>query len=116
MDRFLTNEGLEEVLSRINTLRHSSSKEDWMNYYSVAEEIVETLFKASNHLAIYGSLAPGKINHHVIKGIKGQWSEGYVRGKLYEDGWGSNLGFPGIIWNPDGSEVNVHLFVSKHLP
>ena len=116
MNHFLIDEGLIEVLSRINTLRHSSSKEDWMNCYSVAEEIVETLFKASNHLAIYGSLAPGKVNHHVIADIKGQWLEGNVRGRLHENGWGSGLGFPGIIWDPDGSKVKVYLFLSKHLP
>lgn len=78
--------------------------------------VMETLFNSSHHLAIYGSLAPGKSNDAVIEDIPGQWLEGHVHGKLYESGWGSDIGFPGIVWQPSGPKVNVHLFVSDHIP
>ncbi len=51
----------------------------------------------SDNLFIYGSLAPGCPNHHVVSHIKGNWVEGKVRGRLVEEGWGAALGFSGII-------------------
>ncbi len=109
-------EGLEKTLRHINALRHSSSEDQWRGCHSVVEEIVETLFNASNHFAVYGSLAPGKTNHHMIENVPGKWLEGCVKGELYESGWGAGVGFPGIIWSPQGPKVPVKLFVSEHLP
>ena len=116
MSYLLREEGLEKILSRINIIRHSSSDDCWKDCHLIAEEIIETLFNSSHHLAIYGSLAPGKSNYAVIEDVPGQWLDGYVHGKLYESGWGSDIGFPGIVWQPSGPKVNVHLFVSDHLP
>jgi gamma-glutamylcyclotransferase (GGCT)/AIG2-like uncharacterized protein YtfP len=39
-----------------------------------------------------------------------------VRGRLVEAGWGAALGFPGLILDPLGSAVAVHLFESEDLP
>lgn len=116
MSHLLRQEGLEKILSSINITRHSSSDDRWEDCHLIAEEIIETLFNSSHHLAIYGSLAPGKSNYAVIEDISGQWLEGHVHGKFYESGWGSDIGFPGIVWQPSGPKVNVHLFVSDHLP
>jgi gamma-glutamylcyclotransferase (GGCT)/AIG2-like uncharacterized protein YtfP len=80
------------------------------------EEVIDTIFNASNHLAVYGTLAPGKPNHYVIADVPGRWLEGYVCGQLYEEGWGSGVGFPGMTWKPDGPKVGVWLFVSEQLP
>ena len=70
-------------------------------------------------LATYGTLGPGKPNHHHVSMIDGNWSSGSVRGFLYEAGWGADLGYPGIVLDPTGPEVAVDLLesdlLSEHL-
>lgn len=48
-------------------------------------------------LFIYGTLAPGKPNEHILKDIEGTWEKASVNGILKEQGWGSDLGYPGIV-------------------
>jgi gamma-glutamylcyclotransferase (GGCT)/AIG2-like uncharacterized protein YtfP len=67
-------------------------------------------------LATYGSLAPGRPNHHQLDGLDGRWSEGYVYGKLIEAGWGADLGYPALILDPDGPAILVQVFESMDLP
>jgi gamma-glutamylcyclotransferase (GGCT)/AIG2-like uncharacterized protein YtfP len=67
-------------------------------------------------LAIYGTLAPGRVNHHQISALAGTWQRGTVRGKLFSSGWGAALGFPGVILDPRGPLVDVYLFESAELP
>ena len=67
-------------------------------------------------LATYGSLAPGRPNHHQLAGMQGQWSRGTVRGRLTHAGWGAALGFPGLTLDPEGDIVEVHVFESPELP
>lgn len=67
-------------------------------------------------LATYGSLAPGRVNHHQLTMLRGQWSRGTVRGELRDAGWGSALGFPGLVLDPAGTSIDVHLFESADLP
>jgi gamma-glutamylcyclotransferase (GGCT)/AIG2-like uncharacterized protein YtfP len=67
-------------------------------------------------LAIYGTLAPGRVNHHQISALTGTWQRGSVKGKLFSSGWGSALGFPGLILDPLGASVDVLLFESADLP
>lgn len=67
-------------------------------------------------LATYGTLAPGQVNHHVMDGMTGRWATGHVRGTLIAEGWGADHGCPGIVLDPDGDEVPVHIFVSTDLP
>jgi len=69
-----------------------------------------------HRLAVYGSLAPGKPNHHQLAGIAGGWQPGIVRGWLVESGWGATAGFPGVRLDPMGPEVMVQLFTSEDLP
>jgi gamma-glutamylcyclotransferase (GGCT)/AIG2-like uncharacterized protein YtfP len=67
-------------------------------------------------LATYGSLSPGQVNHHEVAMLKGHWRRGTVRGNRIEAGWGSTLGFPGLVLDPAGPIVDVHLFESPDLP
>jgi len=67
-------------------------------------------------LAVYGTLAPGRPNHRLLRGLPGLWIEGTVRGHLHEAGWGAEQGYPGLILDPDGPTVDVHLFDSPDLP
>ncbi len=51
-------------------------------------------------LAVYGTLAPGRANHHHVADLRGTWMPGYVRGRLVEAGWGAAMGYPGLILDP----------------
>ena len=56
--------------------------------------------RARYRLATYGSLAPGRPNHHQLDGLEGRWSEGDVYGRLVDAGWGASLGYPALIPTP----------------
>lgn len=66
-------------------------------------------------LAVYGTLAPGEVNHHVLLGIDGSWIEGYVLGYQFEITWGAADGYPGVYLSTDGNRVPVHVLVSDDL-
>jgi gamma-glutamylcyclotransferase (GGCT)/AIG2-like uncharacterized protein YtfP len=67
-------------------------------------------------LAVYGSLRPGRVNHHQISALTGSWTRGTVRGKLSSSGSGAAAGFSGLILDPLGPPVDVDLFESTELP
>lgn len=67
-------------------------------------------------LAVYGSLAPGRPNHHELEALSGRWREGTVRGHLRQAGWGATLGYPGLELDDDGDHVPVHVLESDDLP
>lgn len=67
-------------------------------------------------LAVYGTLAPGRSNHHELAGLAGRWSHGWVRGLLLPQGWGAAAGYPGLLLDDDGALVAVQLFHSDDLP
>ena len=71
---------------------------------------------AQHRLATYGSLAPGRPNHHHLDGLGGRWLAGEVHGKLIDAGWGSALGYPALILDPTGPAVEVYIFESIDLP
>jgi gamma-glutamylcyclotransferase (GGCT)/AIG2-like uncharacterized protein YtfP len=71
---------------------------------------------ATFRLATYGTLAPGKPNHHQLAGLEGVWLRGVVHGRLFESGWGAALGYPGLILDPEAPAVPVDLFQSADLP
>jgi gamma-glutamylcyclotransferase (GGCT)/AIG2-like uncharacterized protein YtfP len=66
-------------------------------------------------LFVYGTLAPGRPNHHVLSDIAGVWEPATVRGHLLPEGWGAAVGFPGIVVDELGPEVNGLLFSSDGL-
>ncbi len=98
------------LLQRVNEARISSSEAP------AEEEDSGPLHQASHRLAAYGSLAPGEQNHSVIESIRGDWSDGFVRGRLKRTGWGSTIGYPAIRWDPEGDRVRVKMLVSPELP
>lgn len=71
--------------------------------------------EASRHLATYGTLGPGRPNHHQVEMLRGAWTTGVVRGQLREEGWGAAQGFPGLVLGP-GDEIKVDLLRSEDLP
>ena len=70
---------------------------------------------AEQRLAVYGTLAPGRPNHHQLDGLSGHWRNGTVTGHLVAAGWGSALGYPGLIPDVAGETVAVQLFESEGL-
>ncbi|ASK65600.1 gamma-glutamylcyclotransferase [Brachybacterium avium] len=72
----------------------------------------------SHRLATYGTLAPGRSNHHHVAELRGRWSLGYVRGHLSQDGWGRTHGhgYPAFVPDPGGEQVEVHVLDSADLP
>ena len=66
-------------------------------------------------LFVYGTLAPGRPNEHVLANVPGEWEPGTIMGTLIPDGWGAAVGYPGIILDENGSEVEGLLFSSDRL-
>ena len=66
-------------------------------------------------LFVYGTLGPGQPNEHVLKKIGGSWEKGYVLGQLFEEGWGADMGYPGIRLDSGAEKVEGYVFRSEHL-
>ncbi len=66
-------------------------------------------------LAVYGTLRPGRANHHHVSQIPGRWLTGVVRGHLVQAGWGAGMGFPGITLDPTAPQVAVDIVESAEL-
>ena len=73
-------------------------------------------FTAEHRLATYGTLAPGRPNHHHVSALDGRWLRGHVRGTLIDAGWGADYGFPGIVLDGAGEDVIVDVLESADLP
>jgi gamma-glutamylcyclotransferase (GGCT)/AIG2-like uncharacterized protein YtfP len=71
---------------------------------------------SEHRLAVYGSLAPGRSNHHQLAGLAGDWAPGALRGRVFQDGFGTGGRFPGLQLDPDGPDVAVQVFTSADLP
>lgn len=62
-------------------------------------------------LAVYGTLAPGKSNHHQLADLEGDWRAGSVHGRLYP--CGANVG---LVLDEKAPSVSVEVFTSPDLP
>ncbi|MGO4222865.1 gamma-glutamylcyclotransferase [Lysobacter sp. TAF61] len=68
-----------------------------------------------SRLFVYGTLAPGRPNAHVLADVAGTWEPATVRGTLFQQGWGAAIGFPGIVLEASGDEVQGLVFSSDEL-
>ena len=66
-------------------------------------------------LFVYGTLAPGRTNEHLLKEIDGSWQDATVTGTLHPEGWGAAIGYPAIVLDEQGEEVEGFLFSSDKL-
>jgi gamma-glutamylcyclotransferase (GGCT)/AIG2-like uncharacterized protein YtfP len=80
-----------------------------------AEARLESLFGTGQRLAVYGSLAPGRQNHHIVAPLGGTWMDGVVEGDLVTYGWGTAMGFPALHVRQGGPAVPVHVLTSEAL-
>jgi len=70
----------------------------------------------NNVLFVYGTLAPGEENAHIMDGMDGDWCKASVRGTRNDKGWGVNKVHPGFIPDENGDVVNGLIFTSNDLP
>jgi gamma-glutamylcyclotransferase (GGCT)/AIG2-like uncharacterized protein YtfP len=68
-----------------------------------------------SHLFVYGTLAPGQPNAHILRGVNGKWQPAAVRGLLKEIGWGANMGYSGIELGEEYPWVNGMVLSSDNL-
>jgi len=68
------------------------------------------------HLFVYGTLAPGEENAHVLAHCRGDWTRASVTGRLVDTGWGAAMGFPALQIDPEGERVAGWLLQSDDLP
>jgi gamma-glutamylcyclotransferase (GGCT)/AIG2-like uncharacterized protein YtfP len=80
-----------------------------------SEALLDACFDCGSSLAVYGSLAPGNENHHLLRGLRSAWSEGYVEAVPADRGWGVSLGFAALVWKPGAPRHRVHLLRSPDL-
>ena len=70
----------------------------------------------TQRLFVYGTLGPDKPNEHVLSAIGGTWEEASVNGYLKSQGWGAEMGYPGIVVLDDtGDEIKGYIFYSDTL-
>lgn len=104
---------LQKLLAVANAWRRGAS--EGASDGREAEARLDEAWRHSLRLAVYGSLAPGRQNHHVLANCAGRWSRGRVRGDLINAGWGAAGGFPGLRPRVDGPWVDVHVLESRDL-
>jgi len=110
----LSREQMNDALIRINLLRTRASADPVG--LDLLEGAMDALFSVSNHLIVYGSLAPGGPNHGLLAELEGEWWEGWVTGELLERGWSAAMSYPALRWCPEGGKIDAHLFMSPELP
>jgi len=80
-----------------------------------AERQLNALFRTSHTLAVYGTLAPGQPNHHIVAPLGGEWTDGLIEGDLLPVGWGTALGYPGFRPRVGGAAVAVQVLTAPLL-
>ncbi len=80
-----------------------------------AERELDALFGTRQRLAAYGTLAPGRANHHVVAPLGGEWTDGLVEGDLLPAGWGAALGYLAFRPRVGGAAVEVRVLTAPLL-
>lgn len=71
--------------------------------------------KDACHLFVYGTLGPGKPNEHVLCEMEGIYHQASVYGRLVDAGWGSAMGYPGLVLDDEGEQVQGYVYISQVL-
>ena len=102
---------LTAALDRVNRARLGiAAGED------TAERDIECAHRPSVKLAIYGTLAPGKVNHHHIADLGGAWHDAAVHGHLDRVPCGIHEGLPAIVLDPAAALHPLKVLVCENLP
>ena len=95
--------------------RGDASAGDELSDAHRAERRLDDLFRTGHALATYGTLAPGRPNHHVLAPLGGEWTEGLIEGDLISLGWGAELGYPEFRPRAGGGTVAVWVLTASQL-
>jgi gamma-glutamylcyclotransferase (GGCT)/AIG2-like uncharacterized protein YtfP len=71
---------------------------------------------SEQRLFVYGTLAPGEVNEHVLAPLPGNWLKATVRGRLHPEGWGASYGFPALRLDSEAGRIEGQIFSSPQLP
>ena len=66
-------------------------------------------------LFVYGTLAPGEKNHHLLGGISGTWESGSCNGRIFTQTRGVHIGLPCFESTVDGEAFIGKIFSSTEL-
>ena len=66
-------------------------------------------------LFVYGTLAPGEENAHILAPLGGSWEPAVVYGSVHPEGWGATHGFPGMRLGNGPEVVTGLLFYTPAL-
>jgi gamma-glutamylcyclotransferase (GGCT)/AIG2-like uncharacterized protein YtfP len=80
-----------------------------------AERELDARFRIHQTLGVYGTLAPGRPNYHVVAPLGGEWTQGVIEGDLFPVGWGATLGYPAFRPRAGGPAVRVHVLQAEAL-
>jgi len=69
-----------------------------------------------HRLFVYGTLAPGRSNAHVLADVPGTWQPAQVHGTVHDVTWGPAAGYPGLVLDGGGGVVPGLVFTSDELP
>ena len=96
-----------ELIRRVNAARLADDRD---------AQAEEALADAARRLVVYGSLAPGQENGHILAPLGGYWSEVTVHGRLVDAGWGAPRGFPALGIDRLEERIQGHCITSIALP
>lgn len=69
---------------------------------------------------MYGTLAPGESNAHILADLRGRWEAAEVSGYVFPEGCAASEFYPALILaaddDPAAPRVQGRLFVSEDLP
>lgn len=82
---------------------------------SDAEQQLNAVFETNKTLAVYGTLAPGLQNYHIVEPLGGEWTEGSIEGDLQPTGWGATLGYPAFRPRVGGPILKIRILKSELL-
>lgn len=92
-------------LSRLGTMPL-----DELNF-SEAERAFLRAHRPEHFLVVYGTLAPGRSNYAIIAPVRGTWQPGLIQGKLLQEGWAAELGYPGFVPAPEAEQTPIEVVV-----
>ena len=69
----------------------------------------------THRLFVYGTLAPGRANAHMLAQVPGEWEPATITGRLFREGRGAAAGYPGVVLDAQGEDIAGWLFGSPHL-
>lgn len=98
-----------ELIDKVNAARRRGAAA------ADAESQLDSLYGTGDRLAVYGSLAPGRQNHHIVAPLSGTWTEGVIEGELLTYGWGAAMGYPALHLRRGGPSVPVDVLTSAAL-